>query len=76
MHQLLPVPFRSVPGFIASLRNPRPLYLRSVVLLLIGVEKKTWSITHLYDQGDRLPPWLLPFNVLRPSRDSGPTLLY
>ena len=44
----------------------RCTFIVSVVLLLIGVEKKMWSITRLYDRGDRRPPWLLLFIVLHP----------
>ena len=38
----------------------------SAVLLLTGIEKKTWSITRLHNRGDDGPPWLLLFIVLRP----------
>ena len=48
----------------------------SVVLLLIGVEKKTWSICRFYDRGNRRPSGLLILIVLRPLRASGPTHLY
>ena len=49
------------------------LCIVSAVLLLIGVEKKTWLISRFLDQGDRQPPGLLSLTMLHPLRASGPT---
>ena len=47
----------------------------SAVLLLIGVEKKTWLMSRFLDQGDRQLPRLLSLAMLRPLRASGSTHL-
>jgi len=54
----------------------RCTFVVSFVLVLIGVEKKTWWISRFYDRVIDNNPWLLPLIVLRPLRASGPTHLY
>lgn len=49
-----------------SVPNGRCTTAVSVVLLLLGVEKKAWQIISFHDQGDRQPTWLLMFTTLLP----------
>ena len=48
----------------------------SVVSLFIGVEKKTWPISHFHDRVDRQPTWLLMLTMLRSLRASEQNLAY
>ena len=40
----------------------------SIVSLFLGVEKKTWPISHFCDRVNGQPTWLLTLTMLRPSR--------
>ena len=51
-------------------------FVVSVVLVLIGVEKKTWWIGRFYDPVIDDNPRLLTLIALHPLRASGPTHLY
>ena len=57
----------------------RVQHLGSVIALLslfVGVEKKTWPISHFFDQIDRRPTWLLMLTTLRPLKASERNLTY